>query len=78
MSKEFFISQLSPYLFWDIDVDAFDAEINSKQLIQRVLEYGQLEDWKFLCDYYGLDRIVSDCKRIFLIRGKTLRTRFFQ
>ena len=72
MSKEYFISQLSPYLFWDIDLDVFDAEINSRQLIQRVLEYGQLEDWRFLCDFYGLERIVSDCKAMRTLDPKAL------
>lgn len=72
MSKEYFISLLSPYLFWDIDLDVFDAENNSRQLIQRVLEYGQLEDWKLLCDYYGLERIVSDCKAMRTMDPKAL------
>lgn len=62
MSKEYFISHLSSYLFWDIDLNRFDTEKNSIQLIQRVLEFGQLEDWRFLRDFYGLNRIVSDCK----------------
>ncbi len=39
-------NQLSPYLFWDIDIDLFDVEKNSSQLIQRVLEYGELDDWR--------------------------------
>lgn len=72
MSKEYFISQLSPYLFWDIDLDVFNTEINSQQLIQRVLEYGQLEDWRILCDFYGLDRIVSDCKAMRTLDPKAL------
>ena len=72
MSKELFISQLSTYLFWDIDLKEFDPEISSKQLIQRVLEYGQLKDWRLLYEFYGLERIVSDCKAMRTLDPKAL------
>ena len=58
------ISTISPYLFWDIDVDTLDPELHSAQIIQRVLEYGQLNDWLMVRDYYTLDRVVSDCKKL--------------
>lgn len=54
--------RLSPHLFWDIDREHFDVDTHSAQLIQRVLEYGELDDWCAVRDYYGLDRIASDCK----------------
>lgn len=66
------ISQLSPYLFWDIDKDRFDAEKNSAQLIKRVLEYGELDDWRKVRNFYGLDRIASDCKSLRSLRPEAL------
>lgn len=63
---------LSPYLFWDIDKSLFDAEKKSPQLIQRVLEYGELADWKAIRDYYGLDRIAHDCKSLCTLHPKAL------
>ena len=63
---------LSPYLFWDIDREQFDAERNSAQLIQRVLEYGELDDWRTVRDYYGLDRIAHDCKSLRSLRPEAL------
>lgn len=63
---------LSPYLFWDIDVDTFDAERHSAQIIQRVLEYGELEDWRSIRDYYTLDRVVCDCKKLRTLQPKAL------
>lgn len=71
-STQILISQLSPYLFWDIDKNDFDAERNSAQLIQRVLEYGELDDWRKVRDFYGLDRIASDCKRLRTLPPKAL------
>ena len=54
--------RLSAYLFWDMDMDSFDPERHSAQIIQRVLEYGELDDWRTVRDYYTLERVVSDCK----------------
>lgn len=64
MSTQSYISQLSPVLFWDIDRDHMDIEQHSAGLIQRVLEYGTLQDWRLTRDYYGLYRVVADCKRL--------------
>ncbi|WP_410492092.1 MULTISPECIES: DUF6922 domain-containing protein [Bacteroides] len=33
-------------------------------IIQRVMEYGQLEDWHLIRSYYGLDKIVSVCQSL--------------
>ena len=72
MTQKTLISQLSPHLFWDIDINDFDAERNSAQLIQRVLECGELEDWRLINRFYGLDRIVSDCKSLRTLNPKAL------
>ncbi len=59
MAKNELLERLSAYLFWDVDREAVDADSNAPYIIQRVLEYGQLSDWRLICEYYGLDRIVS-------------------
>ena len=64
--------RLSSHLFWDIDREQFDADINSAQLIQRVLEYGELNDWCAVRDFYGLDRIANDCKTLRSLRPEAL------
>lgn len=66
------VKQLSQYLFWDIDMDLLDVEKNSSQLIQRVLEYGELEDWRKIRDFYGLARIADDCKKLRSLNPKAL------
>ena len=64
MSTQSYISQLSPVLFWDMDKENMDVERHSAGLIQRVLERGNLQDWRLTRDFYGMDRIVADCKRL--------------
>lgn len=72
MAGKDYISQLSPYLFWDMDLSSLDTQKNSASLIQRVLEYGQLQDWKLTRNYYGLERVISDCKTLRSLDPKAL------
>lgn len=57
MNSKITISDFSPHLFWDVDVDTFDLEKHKVHLIQKVLEYGKIQDWKLLKSYYGLETI---------------------
>lgn len=54
--------QLSEHLFWDVVREEVDMEAHASFVVQRVLEYGTLADWRLLRDYYGLDYIVSLCQ----------------
>ena len=45
------------------------------QIIQRVLEYGTLDDWRIIYRYYGLDKIVSTCKSMRNLDPKSLGIR---
>ena len=54
----------SKYLFWDIDPAELSMDRNAPYIIQRVLEYGQMADWQLINKYYGLSRIVSECKQM--------------
>ncbi len=72
MSQQEYISKLSPHLFWDIDITKADMDTCPAQIIQRVLEYGQWEDWQLIRSYYGLDKIVSICKSLRTLDPKAL------
>jgi len=50
-------SDFSPYLFWDVDIENLDLNRSRKLIVERVLEYGQMEDWKKLQEAYGLEEI---------------------
>lgn len=64
MSGKECIEQLSNVLFWDIDKEQADMDSCPEQIIQRVLEYGTLDDWRTILSYYGLDAIVTACKQM--------------
>ncbi len=49
---------LSAHLFWDVDRSEVDMDKQAKFIIQRVLEYGLLDDWLIIKRYYGKAELV--------------------
>lgn len=62
IDKKTEISDLSAHLFWDVDSTKLSFERNKALIIQRVLEYGVLADWKIAVSYYGMDRLLEVAK----------------
>lgn len=54
--------KFSEHLFWDVYREEIDMDAHASFMVQRVLEYGTIDDWRLLRSYYGLDHIVSLCK----------------
>ena len=44
--------ELSSVVFWDVDMRTVDFDKQAAFFIQRVLEYGELHDWKLILSYY--------------------------
>ena len=65
------INTLSNHLFWDVDKSSIDAEVHSKYIITRVLQYGLYEDWTNLRKFYGLEKIVKTAINIKGLDRKT-------
>jgi hypothetical protein len=57
-------TDLSEHLFWDVDGADVDLQRNKRFVIQRVLEYGTLDDWRLIRDHYGLETIADVAARI--------------
>jgi ribosomal protein S8 len=57
MQNEITINDFSPHLFWDVDLSDFDFDKHKTHLIHKVLEYGLIQDWNLLKEYYGLNTI---------------------
>ena len=56
--------QLSSPLLWDVDLKDVELDKQAGFFIQRVLEYGDLNDWSLILSYFGLDTIVAECKKL--------------
>lgn len=59
-------------IFWDTDISKLDASLHSKYIIEKVLNYGTLEDWKKLKQLYSEERILAEAKKIRDLHPKTL------
>lgn len=49
------ISELSPHLFWDVDVARLDWEGSQKYIVEKVALHGGERDWFIVRDVYGFD-----------------------
>ena len=61
---QFPISQLSPHLFWDVEISNVDGEKNKSFIIQRVLEYGFISDWRLVKNWYGMNTITQTAQNL--------------
>ncbi|MFN3757340.1 MAG: DUF6922 domain-containing protein [Flavobacterium sp.] len=57
MEHKITIDDFSPHLFWDVDTNSFDFEKYKNFFIQRVLEYGKMNDWRLIKKLYGMEAI---------------------
>jgi len=64
MSSKECISQFTKNLFWDVDTAQLSLDDSPGYVIARVLEHGQMNDWRLIKHYYGQDRIVEECKKL--------------
>ena len=64
MSNSECLQNFTKNLFWDVDTKELSMDKYPAYIIQRTLEYGQMNDWRIIWRYYGLDKIVEECKRM--------------
>lgn len=59
-------------LFWDVDPEVIDFHKHRRWVVQRVLEYGRMEDWYVILELYGLDGIVEAARQARTLDPKAL------
>lgn len=58
MSKRYAMSlKLRPSLFWDADVKTIDLQKHKKQVIERIITRGRMEEFLEMMRYYGTDTV---------------------
>lgn len=50
---------MSSHLFWDVDSNDLDFNRSKKFIIQRVLDYGLIDDWQIIFKLYGISEIAK-------------------
>ncbi len=66
------IADFSSHLFWDVDRDKLDWELNKAQIVKRVLEYGLLCDWELIHQQYGIKQLGEICKDLRALDERSL------
>lgn len=64
--------ELSDYLFWDTDRSLVDWEKHADSVIIRVLERGNLEDFREIRRYYGDEKIKETALQTKYLSAQTL------
>ena len=67
-----FIESLSSSLFWDVDRETIDDDRHRRFIIGRVLERGQLSDWRNTRKRYGLELIVQEAQQMRSLEPKAM------
>ena len=58
------IANLTPHIFWDVDIKTIDLEKNGVFVLQRILQYGLLKDWLLIKSVLGSDKLKSIAVKI--------------
>jgi hypothetical protein len=53
------IKELSPDLFWDVDISSVNPESHAVWLLERILQRGRWEDWIQAKNHYGKSVLAS-------------------
>lgn len=63
---------LNASLFWDSDTDIIDWQAHADSVIVRVLERGQLEDFREIRKFYGDEKIKKSALKARYLSDRTL------
>ena len=70
--KNDILRQLSPYLFWDVNINDVDVDTHARFLIERIVTRGNLSDFKWMLKHYKRDTIIQHILMIRNLDDKTL------
>lgn len=66
------VPQFSKVLFWDTDFEKIDYDRHARDVIARVIMYGNWNDWTAVNAYYGLERIKTEMLQVRHLDKKSL------
>lgn len=59
-------------LFWDTRIENIDTQTNAPYIVQRVLEYGEMNDWLQMKELYGIPKIAQIAQGLRTLDPKAL------
>ncbi|HBB91819.1 MAG: hypothetical protein A2X22_02255 [Bacteroidetes bacterium GWF2_49_14] len=52
--------ELTRTIFWDADYDSINWAEKARYVIERVIMFGTLDDWKAIQKFYGREKILAE------------------
>ncbi|MEO6038115.1 MAG: hypothetical protein ABIQ93_06850 [Saprospiraceae bacterium] len=72
MTENTTVPLFSKVLFWDTDFEKIDYDLQARDVIARVIMYGNWSDWTTAKAYYGLERIKDEMLQVRSLDKKSL------
>jgi hypothetical protein len=66
------LSKLNKAYFWDVDFTQMDETKSKKLIIERVFNYGNLDEITIIKEFYGLETMKTELCNLNYIDPKTL------
>ena len=66
------LKKLDPAYFWDVDLSRLDAEKSKRLIIERVVNLGNLDEIRFIREYWGDGEIKEIICNLNFLDPKTL------
>jgi len=63
---------LNPVYFWDVDFSKLELGKNKRLIIERIINFGNLKDLKYIIDNYGKNEIISTLCNLNYLDNRTL------
>lgn len=63
---------LSKEIFWDVDYNSINYDLNADWVICRVLDRGSLKDWFQIKNHYSIEKILLVAKEAKYLSKKTI------
>ena len=67
-----FIAQLSPTLFWDVDIATINPKKHAPYIVERVLTRGTWDEFKQLIAYYGKIKVKHIAQKLRYLDDRTM------
>ncbi|MFC1613316.1 DUF6922 domain-containing protein [Patescibacteria group bacterium] len=64
--------KLNKQLFWDVDYKKLDYKKHAGFIIEKVITYGDMDDWEVIKKIYGIKKIKNAVKNISCLDKKSL------
>jgi len=66
------LKKLDKTYFWDVNSEKLNVETSKRLIIERVVNFGNLEDFKTITDYWGKEEIKRTVVELNYLDPKTL------